>query len=213
MQIKSSKHPGSSLILIALLFIIPLSAKAADNTLHDSFAGTYRIDPDHSLAWFSIEHARVAIYVGRFDKMSGHYTFDPGNSTKDHVEVTIPVKSLDTNFAMRDHDLMGPDFFNAREFPVIKFSSTKYKPSGKHTGILYGNLTMHGITHTVEFHVRQIGAGPVKALPKPWGGYLSGYTATATIHRSDYGISAYEGMIGDDVHLHINIEGVRTQKP
>lgn len=212
MRVKILRITKISLVLLALLSITPLSVKAADNTLHHSFAGIYRIDPDHSLAWFTIEHARVAIYVGRFDKMTGHYTFDPGNSAKDQVAITIPVKSLDTNFAMRDHDLLGPDFFNAREFPVIKFTSTKYKPTGKHTGALYGKLTMHGITHTVEFHIRQIGAGPVKALPKPWGGYLSGYTATATIQRSDYDISAYEGMIGDTVHLHINIEGVRTQK-
>lgn len=201
-----------TLILAALsLGIYPV--QAASNTLHDSFAGTYRIDPNHSLAWFTIEHARVSIVVGRFDKIAGNYSFNPNDAAQDHVQVTIPTDSLDTNFAMRDHDLMGPDFFNVREFPTITFKSTHYKMTGKDTGLLYGKLTMHGTSRPLIFHVRQIGAGPVNALPKPWGGYLSGFEATATIKRSDFGISAYEGMIGNLVHLHVNIEGVRTSRP
>ncbi|AOV17988.1 hypothetical protein BJI67_13790 [Acidihalobacter aeolianus] len=201
---------GAGALALGALNLVPSAAQAAPATLHDSFAGTYKIDHDHSLAWFTVEHARVSEFVGRFDKIAGTYTFDPKDPAKDKVEVTIPVDSLDTNFAMRNRDLLGPDFFNAREFPDIKFVSTRYEPTGKHTGKLYGNMTLHGTTHPIVFRVRQIGAGPVNALPKPWGGYLSGYVATATIKRSDFGVSAYEGMIGNRVRLHINIEGVRT---
>ncbi|MEB8584440.1 YceI family protein, partial [Acidithiobacillus ferriphilus] len=115
-----------------------------------------------------------------------------------------------TNFPLRDHDLRGPDFFNVREFPNITFVSTRYQSIGKDGGQLFGKLTMHGVTRPVAFHVREIGAGPVPALPKPWGGYLSGYVATTTIQRSDFGMDAYAGMIANRVHLHVNIEGVRT---
>ncbi|MHB1513288.1 YceI family protein [Acidiferrobacter sp.] len=190
--------------------LVPLAQAAPYHRLTGSPNGTYRIDPAHSLAWFTIGHAGVAVVVGRFDKMSGSYTFNTAQPARDRVNIRIATSSIDTNFAMRDHDLQGPDFFNAREFPTIRFQSTSYRPQGAHAGLLYGRLTLHGVTHPVVFRVREIGAGPVAALPKPWGGYLSGYEATTTIRRSAFGMKAYLGMIGDRVHLHVNIEGVRT---
>lgn len=208
----------SSVLKIAVLglglsvLMAPAAEASAYRISNGSPAGTYRIDPDHSLAWFTLGHAGVSVVVGRFDKMSGTYTVDPANAAKDNVTVRIETSSLDTNFAARDHDLQGPDFFNVREFPEIDFSGTHFRPTGKNTGLLYGKLTLRGVTRPVVFHVREIGAGPVTALPKPWGGYLSGYEATATIHRSDFGMGAFAGMIGNAVHLHVNIEGVRTSK-
>ncbi|WP_298138424.1 YceI family protein [Acidiferrobacter sp.] len=192
--------------------LIPSAHAAAYHPLTGSPAGTYRIDPAHSLAWFTIGHAGVAVVVGRFNAMSGHYTFDPKAPSRDRVAIRINAASINTNFPMRDHDLRGPDFFNVREFPAITFRSTRYAPSGAKTGLLYGRLTLHGVTRPVVFHVREIGAGRVAALPKPWGGYLSGYVATATIRRSAFGMAAYAGMIANRVHLHVNIEGVRTAR-
>ncbi|MEB8474523.1 YceI family protein, partial [Acidithiobacillus ferriphilus] len=138
------------------------------------------------------------------------YIFNPASPAGDKAAIRIPAASINTNFALRDHDLRGPDFFNVREFPNITFVSTRYQPTGKESGQLYGKLTIHGVTRPVTFQVREIGAGPVPALPKPWGGYLSGYEATTTIQRSDFGMDAYAGMIANTVHLHVNIEGVRT---
>ena len=190
--------------------LVSLADAATYHQLDASPAGSYRIDPDHSLAWFTIGHAGVAVVVGRFDKLSGSYTFNPASPAGDKVDIRIPAASINTNFALRDHDLRGPDFFNVREFPNITFVSTRYQPTGKEGGQLYGKLTIHGVTRPVTFQVREIGAGPVPALPKPWGGYLSGYEATTTIQRSDFGMDAYAGMIANTVHLHVNIEGVRT---
>ncbi len=191
---------------------IPAAQAASYHTLKDSPAGTYRIDPAHSLAWFTIGHAGVGVVVGRFDVLSGRYTMDPGHPARDQVRLKILARSIDTNFPMRDHDLRGPDFFNVREFPTIRFASTRYRPTGATTGRLTGTLTLHGVTRPVVFKVREIGAGPVTALPKPWGGYLSGYEATTTIRRSAFGMKAYPGMIGNRVHLHVNIEGVRVAR-
>ncbi len=192
--------------------LVPLAHAARYHRLTGSANGTYRIDPNHSLAWFTIGHAGVAVVVGRFDKMSGTYTFNSAAPARDKAAIRIAAASIDTNFAMRDHDLRGPDFFNVREFPVITFRSTRFQPKGAGAGLLYGRLTLHGVTRPVVFHVREIGAGPVAALPKPWGGYLSGYEATTTIRRSAFGMAAYAGMIANRVHLHVNIEGVRTAR-
>ena len=206
----SSLLKTATLCLSLATLVAPAAQAAAYRVANGSPAGTYRIDPDHSLAWFTIGHAGVAVVTGRFDKMSGTYTVDPADAAKDRVTVRIVASSLDTNLAARDHDLQGPDFFNVREYPDIDFTGTRFRSTGGKTGMLYGKLTIRGVTHPVVFHVREIGAGPVTALPKPWGGYLSGYEGTASIRRSAFGMGAFAGMIGDVVHLHVNIEGVRT---
>lgn len=211
LQNKLSIALGATILSIAFsASIAPSTGAAGYHTLNDSPAGTYRVDPDHSLAWFTIGRAGVAVMVGRFDKMSGTYTFNPADPTADKANIRIDAASINTNLAQRDHDLRGPDFFNVKEFPDITFSSTRYEPTGKDAGLLYGELTMHGVTRPVIFHLREIGAGAVPALPKPWGGYLSGYEATATIQRGDFGMDGYAGMVDNTVLLHVNIVGIRT---
>ena len=182
---------------------------ATYKTGHGNPAGLYRIDPDHSSVVFAVGHAGVGTVVGRFDTIRGHYRLDPG---KVDVKIDIASNSIDTHHAKRDKDLRGPDFLDSKTFPHIRFVATKYKKTGKMSGLLTGKLTIRGKTRTVSLHVREIGAAEVSALPKPWGGYLTGYDAEGAIHRKNFGITTYPAMIGDTIHLYIDVEGVRVEK-
>ncbi|EQD25733.1 MAG: hypothetical protein D084_Lepto4C00013G0007 [Leptospirillum sp. Group IV 'UBA BS'] len=113
---------------------------------------------------------------------------------------------------MRDKDLRGPDFFDAKTFPTIRFVATRYKKTGRNSGILSGTLTIHGKTRPLSLRVHEVGAADVSALPKPWGGYLTGYDAEGSLSRSAFGITTYPGMIGDKVQLYISVEGIRVKK-
>ncbi len=97
--------------------LVPLAHAARYHRLTDSPNGTYRVDPNHSLAWFTIGHAGVAVVVGRFDKMSGTYTFDSAAPSRDTVAIRIAASSIDTDFPMRDHDLRGPGFLQCPGVP------------------------------------------------------------------------------------------------
>ncbi|AFS53929.1 YceI family protein [Leptospirillum ferriphilum] len=199
----------SLFVLLGTFNNLPAARAAAYKTGHGNPAGLYRIDPDHSSVVFAVGHAGVGTVIGRFDTIRGHYRLDPG-----HVDVKIDIlsKSIDTNHAKRDKDLRGPDFLDSRTFPHIRFVATTYKKTGRMSGVLTGKLTIRGKTRTVSLHVREVGAADVSALPKPWGGYLTGYDAEGVIHRKDFGITTYPAMIGDTVHLYIDVEGVRVQK-
>ncbi len=214
-QKQANTSPRTAMQAVALLVTAMLGvspAWAAHYTLqHQDPSGIYRIDPNHSLAWFTVGHAGVAVVVGRFDTMTGTYRISRSHPTRDTASITIPTASINTDFAMRDNDLRGPDFLNVKVFPQARFVSQRYVATSATTGSLYGRLTLHGITRPVLLHVREIGAGPV-GLPKPWGGYVSGYEATTVINRQVFGIDAYPGMIADQIHLHFNIEGVRIGK-
>ncbi len=204
---------GSALFALSVL-TLPLAgmtqASAASYKIgHSDPSGLYKIDPDHTSVTFTVGHAGVATAVGRFDRIKGHYRLDPG---KTDVLVEIATKSIDTNHPMRDKDLRGPDFLDAKTFPTIRFVATHYKKTGKNSGILTGKLTLHGKTRPFSLKIREVGAADVSALPKPWGGYLTGYDAEGSLRRSDFGVTTYPGMIGDKVHLYISLEGIRIKR-
>ncbi len=173
------------------------------NVQHSSPAGTFKIDPLHSVAQFWIGHMGVSEFPGRFDAISGSFTVDASNKA-DTVSVEIPIDSLDTNYDKRNKDLLGPDFFNAKQFPKMTFASTSVKMKNDSEGTLTGNLTLHGVTKPVTFSLRHVGAGP-----DPWGGYRSGYVAKTTIKRSDFGMNYMLNGISDTVEVQLNIEGKR----
>jgi polyisoprenoid-binding protein YceI len=212
-----SKVRATTVALIVLFLgmahqVSPAQAAHAEYRIADSNpAGSYRIDPDHSSVTFTIGHAGVATMVGRFDKISGHYRLDPKNPSRTNVRIEIAANSIDSNHPMRDKDLRGPDFLDANTFPTIRFVASRYRKTGEKSGVLTGKLTLHGKTRTVSLKIHEVGAGDVSALPKPWGGYLSGYDAEGTIRRSDFGIRTYPKMIGDRLHLYISVEGIRTK--
>ncbi|MGA7800617.1 MAG: YceI family protein [Gammaproteobacteria bacterium] len=200
---------NAGLLLTVLGLPAAAMATAPYHLRQDAPGGTYRIDPDHSLAWFTVGHAGIGIVAGRFDKISGTFTVDSDHPRQDRVVVRIPAVSIDTNSRARDKDLRGPEFFDVDRYPQIRFVSTRYRAAGRDDGRLYGRLTLHGATHPIVFRVHRLGSGPVSELPAPWGGYLTGYVAETTLDRTRFGIDADSGMLGRYIHLHVNIEGVR----
>jgi polyisoprenoid-binding protein YceI len=170
--------------------------------------GTYRIDPQHTNVLFTLGHVGITQFTGRFDKISGTYTFNAQEPRKDRAHIVIPAASINTDDALRDADLRSKEFFDVQRYPDITFVSSRYVPTGKNTGNLYGKLTVHGVSKPVMFKVRELGAGNVPYLPKPWGGYLSGFVAKTTIRRSDFGMDAYlpEGL-SNTIAIKVEVEG------
>ena len=165
--------------------------------------GSYKIDPAHTNVQFSVSHLGTSNLVGRFNTVAGDISLKPNGNSK--VEVTIQTKSVDTNHEKRDVHLRGPDFFNVKQYPVMKFVSDKvsYNSKGEPTSVV-GKLSLHGKTQKVTLTVKPVGAGK-----DPWGGYRAGYDATTTIKRSAFGMNYMPGGIGDDINITLNIEAIK----
>lgn len=204
----------STLLLATTVFSATSTVFATGRyqTLKGNPDGQYQIDPDHSQVFFSIGHVGIAPFTGRFNKISGHYSIDSHHPSNDKTEISIPINSIDTNLALRNEHLLSKEFFDAKKYPLITFTSTRFVPDKQGGGELLGLMSFHGVTRPEVFHVKRIGAGEVAYLPKPWGGYLSGYVATTTIKRSHFGLMAYlpQGL-SNDVHITVNIEGIRVK--
>lgn len=166
-------------------------------------AATYEVDPVHSSAVFKLKHAGAAWFHGRFNAMSGTIQYDAAAPEKSKVELTIDVGSVDTNNGKRDDHLKGADFFDAAQFPKATFKSTKVAKKGDKLAVT-GDLALHGVTKSVTADVEFVGSGK-----GPMGNEVGGFSASLVLQRGEFGIKTYPGMLGEDVHLTIDVEAAK----
>ena len=163
---------------------------------------TYKIDPVHSSVAFTIRHI-VSNVPGAFTKFSGTVMVDRDNMENNSVEATIEVGSLSTYNDHRDADLKTPAYFDANKFATITFKSKSWKKTGEATYDVTGDLTIKDVTKEVVLKVTSLGFGPGMK-----GSTSSGWEATTSINRKDYGVTGpamLGAMVGDDVAVTIEI--------
>src|SRR5512139_2100341 len=102
----------------------------------------WSIDPDHSVARFSVRHFMIASVEGMFSSMTGVIRFDPPDFSQLSVQAEIEVKSLTTGNSERDEHLLSPDYFDAEKYPKILFKSTAAEAKGGNRGMVTGGLTI-----------------------------------------------------------------------
>jgi polyisoprenoid-binding protein YceI len=181
-------------------FILAVLLSSAGLTAH---ADTFKIDPVHSSIVFSIKHLGVTDFYGRFNDASGTIVFDKADPSKSSVEVSIPVESIDTKNGKRDQHLRSPDFFNAKQFPMIVFKSKSVEGSGD-TYKATGDLLLHGVTKPLTLEIKRGPDGPGME-----GEVRGGGETRFTIKRSDFGMNFMQGGLGDQVTVLLSIEGVK----
>ena len=77
------------------------------------------IDDTHSLALFRVHHMGAGQFWGRFNDVSGNFTFQPGSADGMKFDVTIKTESVDTGVGALDKHLRSPDFFDAEKNPKM----------------------------------------------------------------------------------------------
>jgi polyisoprenoid-binding protein YceI len=171
-------------------------------------AGTWAIDPSHTEIGFTVRHL-VSKVRGKFETFEGTIT-SAEDITASKVEVSIDLASVNTGTADRDAHLRSGDFFNAEENPKMTFVSTGIVAKGGNDFVVTGDLTIKGVTKSVDLVTEFLGEGG-----DPWGGTRVGLEATTTISRKDFGIDfnmpvdgADKLMIGDKVTINIVAEAV-----
>jgi polyisoprenoid-binding protein YceI len=168
---------------------------------------TYKIDPSHAHADFSVKHMMISKVKGGFEKISGTFLYDSNDIARSSVNVKIEVESIYTGEAQRDAHLKSADFFDQKKYPQIEFRSTRFYKNGEHIHVV-GDLTIHGVTRPVELAVDEL----TDEVKDPWGNRKRGVSATTKIKRKDFGLTwnaALETggvLVGDDVAITINAE-------
>jgi polyisoprenoid-binding protein YceI len=120
------------------------------------------------------------------------------------------MNSVSTGDDQRDGHLRTGDFFDTEQFPTMTFTSTAVRAAGDDF-VLVGDLTIKGVTRSVEFELEFDGVSP-----DPWGGTRAGFSATTVINRKDFGLEWNVALdtggvlVGDKVTITLDIQAVRA---
>jgi polyisoprenoid-binding protein YceI len=171
-------------------------------------SGKYILDPDHTSLLFKVGHLGYSLYVGRFNSVHATMDYDHDHPEKSQLIVTVDPNSIDCNNATLEQTLTGKDYFDTGDYPQAFYAAESLTIKDDRHGVLNGELTLHGVTKPLPLNVIFNG-GAKNTLT---GKYTIGFSATATIRRSDFGMKTLVPLIGDDVYLEINTEFEREQK-
>ena len=165
-------------------------------------ANTYEIDTAHSMIIFRAKHNGVSYNYGRFNAFTGEITMNEDVS-KNTVEFEVKAASVDTGNEKRDQHLRSPDFFSAKQFPVITFKSTKVDMKEGKEDVLEvtGDLELLGVKKSITVDVEITGRGKGRQ-----GESLIGFESVFTINRGEFGMTYGVGSVSDDIRLIVTIE-------
>jgi polyisoprenoid-binding protein YceI len=167
----------------------------------------YTLDPQHSFVLWHIKHFDFSNQSGKF-YANGTLMLDDANPKNSKVDVTIQVNDMVTGIDKLDEHLKGKSFFDVSAFPTATFVSNKVDVTGKDTAKVHGMLTLHGVTKPVVLSVKL----NRKAMNPISEKETAGFSATAKIKRSDFGMTTLIPKLGDQVDLNIEVEANLEKK-
>ncbi len=162
----------------------------------------YQLESNHAFVVWSASHFGFSDQMGKFPEIAGEIIFDEKKMSESSVDVTIKIDSLVTGSEKFDAHLKSADFFDVKKFPTAKFVSKKVTATGKNKAKVEGELTLHGVTKTVILEVKINKKGTSLVTQKE----TVGFSATAQIKRSEFGIDYAAPGISDEVKLKIEVE-------
>jgi polyisoprenoid-binding protein YceI len=174
---------------------------------------TWRIDSNHSAAYFSIRHLMISTVRGQFGGVAGTVRLDPARPAESSVDATIDCKTVNTGVAKRDEQMKGPDFFDVAKYPVMKFVSRRVEVPSPGKLKITGDLTINTTTKPVVLEAD----GPSPVVRDAQGRDKIGLSATTKINRKLFGIVWNEVLDGggfalaDDVAITLDIELIRAK--
>ena len=189
-------------LAVLLLCGVPLAAQDAE----------WKIDSFHSAAYFSVRHLMISTVRGEFSGIKGTAHYDPKRPTAAAVDATIDCATLNTGVAKRDEQMRGPDFFEVKRYPTMRFVSKRVDPAGPGKLKIAGDLTINATTRPVTLEVD----GPSPEVRDAQGRTKIGLSAATKISRKEFGIIWNEVLetggvaLADEVTITLDIELIKN---
>ena len=189
------------LAAVAALVLAPFGARAAETV--------YALDPVHTRVMFAVSHAGFSNPMGTISGTTGTLVVDPERFADARVEAKIPLDRLDLGDRKWNDAVLDGTFLDAKRYPVATFVSTRVEPIDATHAKVTGKLSLHGVTREVQLDVVFHQA---RRHPMPPFRRTAGFSATGTLSRKDFGMTAWKSVVGDTVELRIEAEGTRTRE-
>ena len=184
---------------LSFLLLIPVSFSL------QAAPETWTFDPQHTYVLWKIEHLGFSTQAGKF-YVNGTVTLDQEKPQNSKVDATIKIADIVTGIPELDKHLQGQLFFDDVKFPTATFTSNKVDVINKTSAKVHGMLMMHGVSKPVTLNVtmNKVGKNPISDK------LTTGFTATTTLKRSDFGMTTLLPDVGDAVTIEIGAEAYKA---
>lgn len=179
--------------------------QAAASATASPASGAYKIDSTHAQVRMTWSHLGLSNPGATFETVEGVIRIDAAQPEQSSVSVRIPVSGVDTGVPQLDADFLTDKFFDGARHPDITFQSRSVERVGLGRAFkVHGDLTVRGVTRPVTLDAVLNGAGahPMTSAP------AVGFAATATLKRSDFGLTVALPMVSDDIKVEITLEAM-----
>jgi polyisoprenoid-binding protein YceI len=168
------------------------------------------VDPTHSELGFKIKHLMISNVSGSLKNFEAEAEMDEADFSSAKINLSAEMASLTTNNEQRDNHLRTSDFFEVEKYPELKFRSARIEKINNDNYVLYGDLTLKGVTKPVKLNVEYNGL-----TKDPWGGERAGFLIIGKINRSEWGVN-FNGvletggvMLSEEVRINSEIQLVK----
>jgi len=168
---------------------------------------SWQLDPAHTNIEFAVKHLMISTVKGRFGDVNGVLKGDLSQPDGFELDVTIGTESVDTRQAQRDAHLRSPDFFDAAQWPSIRFVGRRIEGDVNGEFALYGDITIRDVTRELRLEVTNEGSAR-----DPWGGSRLGFSAKGKLDRRDFGLLYNQALetggfvVGDEIRIAVDAE-------
>src|SRR5829696_1134515 len=171
--------------------------------------GAWTVDPSHSSVEFQLKHLGIATVKGFFSDFEG--SLEVSEDGKIRASGSVKAASVNTREPQRDEHLRSADFFDADNYPELRFQSKSVEQLDEDSYRIVGDLTIRGVTREVELDAVTEGVER-----DPWGNTRLGLEVVGQIDREDFGLTwnrALESggvLVGKKVKILLDLSAVKA---
>ena len=168
----------------------------------------WAVDPAHSEMTFKVKHLMISNVKGEFKNFEVEMIGKDFSNAR--LNAKVDATSIWTNNEDRDNHLKSADFFDAENYPELKFEGTSLEKNSEDTYTLTGNLTIKEVTKEVKLDVEFGGF-----MTDPYGNEKAGFSVNGAINRKDWGLNwnaALEAggvMVSEQVKINAEIQLIK----
>lgn len=167
---------------------------------------TYVISTDKTaigLSWRAFGHAFSQAHL---EGVTGTVTLDPMADWDDHIEVKIPVATLVASNILLTSQMKSALFFDAVDYPWIRFTSSRVVALGQGQFKIFGLLSVKDVRRPIVMEATLDNHGVLS----PEAQTLALHASTA-ISRSAFRVDRLVGIVDDRVAIDLTIAAHATR--